>query len=75
MKDKRYNNQSIRQFIEGVYNNRLLDDGSGNVNSSVFAKFLENIPDNFVVNKGTENEEKYKDVLANAHALGNFYKL
>ena len=75
MKDKRYNNQSIRQFIEGVYNNRLLDDGSGNVNSSVFAKFLENIPDNFVVNKGTENEEKYKDVLANAHALGNYYKV
>ena len=75
MKDKRYNNQSIKQFIEGIYNNRLLDDGQGNVNISVFTKFIENIPDNFVVNKGTENEEKYKDVLANAHAMGNFFKL
>ena len=75
MKHKRYNNQSIKQFIEGIYNNRLLDDGQGNVNISVFTKFIENIPDNFVVNKGTENEEKYKDVLANAHAMGNFFKL
>jgi len=32
MKDKRYNNQSIRKFIEGIYQNRLLDDGQGNVN-------------------------------------------
>jgi len=66
--------QSIRQFIENVYNAQLLDDGYGNVNASVFAKFLENIPENFVINKGTENEEKLKDVIANAHALANYYK-
>jgi len=75
MKHKRYNNQSIKQFIEGIYNNRLLDDGQGNVNISVFTKFIENIPNNFVVNKGTENEERYKDVLANAHAMGSFFKI
>ena len=74
MKGKRYNNQSIKQFIEGIYQNRLLDDGSGNVNSSVFAKFVENIPSNFVVNKGPD-EEKFSDVIANAHAMGNFFKL
>ncbi len=65
---------SIRQFIENVYNTQLLDDGYGNVDASVFAKFLENIPENFVINKGTENEEKLKDVIANAHALANYYK-
>jgi len=67
--------KSIRQFIENVYNTQLLDDGYGNVNSSVFAKFVENIPNNFVINKGTENEEKLSDVLKNAHALANYYKL
>ena len=65
---------SIRQFIEDVYNTQLLDDGYGNVNASVFAKFIENIPENFVINKGTENEEKLKDVIANSHALANYYK-
>ena len=54
---------------------QLLDDGYGNVNSSVFAKFLENIPNNFVINKGQPTEEKLKDVLANAHALANYYKV
>ena len=47
--------QSIKQFVENVYNTQLLDDGYGNVNSSVFAKFVENIPNNFVINNGTEN--------------------
>ena len=67
--------QSIKQFIENVYNTQLLDDGYGNVNSSVFAKFVENIPNNFVINKGTENEEKLSDVLKNAHALSVYYKV
>ncbi len=67
--------QSIKQFIENVYNTQLLDDGYGNVNASVFAKFLENIPNNFVINKGQPTEEKLKDVLANAHALANYYKV
>jgi len=67
--------QSIKQFIENVYNTKLLDDGFGNVNSSVFAKFVENIPNNFVINKGTENEEKLSDVLKNAHALSVYYKV
>ena len=67
--------KSIRQFIESIYNTELLDDGYGNVNSSVFAKFVENIPNNFVINKGTENEEKLSDVLKNAHALSIYYKV
>ena len=67
--------QSIKQFVENVYNTQLLDDGYGNVNSSVFAKFVENIPNNFVINKGTENEEKLSDVLKNAHALSVYYKV
>ena len=67
--------KSIRQFIESIYNTELLDDGYGNVNSSVFAKFVENIPNNFVINKGTENEEKLSDVLKNAHALSVYYKI
>ena len=67
--------QSIKQFVENVYNTQLLDDSYGNVNSSVFAKFVENIPNNFVINKGTENEEKLSDVLKNAHALSVYYKV
>ena len=67
--------QSIKQFVENVYNTQLLDDSYGNVNKAVFDKFVENIPNNFVINKGTENEEKLSDVLKNAHALSVYYKV
>ena len=65
---------SIRQFLENVYANVLLDDGQGNTDSAVFAKFLENIPDNLVINAGTKDEQKYKEVIASSHALKNYYK-
>lgn len=64
---------TIRQFLENVYANVLLDDGRGNTDSAVFAKFLENIPDNLVVNAGTKDEQKYKEVIASSHALKNYY--
>jgi hypothetical protein len=65
---------TIRQFLENVYANVLLDDGQGNTDSAVFAKFLENIPDNLVINAGTKDEQKYKEVIASSHALKNYYK-
>ncbi len=65
---------TIRQFLENVYANVLLDDGQGNTDSAVFAKFLENIPDNLVVNAGTKDEQKYKEVIASSHSLKNYYK-
>lgn len=65
---------SIRQFLENVYANVLLDDGQGNTDSAVFAKFLENIPDNLVINAGTKDEQKYKEVIASSHSLKNYYK-
>ena len=64
---------TIRQFLENVYANVLLDDGQGNTDSAVFAKFLENIPDNLVINAGTKDEQKYKEVIASSHALKNYY--
>ena len=64
---------TIRQFLENVYANVLLDDGRGNTDSAVFAKFLENIHDNLVVNAGTKDEQKYKEVIASSHALKNYY--
>ena len=36
-----------------MYNTQLLDDGYGNVNKAVFDKFVENIPNNFVINNFT----------------------
>ena len=64
---------TIRQFLENVYANVLLDDGKGNTDGAVFAKFLENIPDNFVINAGTKEEQKYKEVIASSHSLRNYY--
>jgi hypothetical protein len=64
---------NIRQFLENVYANVLLDDGKGNTDEAVFAKFLENIPDNFVINAGTKEEQKYKEVIASSHSLRNYY--
>ena len=64
---------TIRQFLENVYANVLLDDGQGNTDSAVFAKFLENIPDNLVANAGTTEEQKYKEIIASSHSLRNYY--
>ena len=64
---------TIRQFLENVYANVLLDDGRGNTDSAVFAKFLEYIPDNLVINAGTKDEQKYKEDIASSHALKNYY--
>ena len=64
---------TIRQFLENVYANVLLDDGKGNTDEAVFAKFLENIPDNLVANAGTTEEQKYKEIIASSHSLRNYY--
>ena len=64
---------NIRQFLENVYANVLLDDGKGSTDAAVFAKFLENIPDNLVANAGTTEEQKYKEIIASSHSLRNYY--
>jgi len=64
---------TIRQFLENVYANVLLDDGKGSTDAAVFAKFLENIPDNLVANAGTTEEQKYKEIIASSHSLRNYY--
>ena len=60
-------NVSIYEFITDIYNNDLLQDGAGNVNSAVFAKFAENIPVNIMY-----EGESLKSVLQNAHQMQYF---
>jgi len=58
---------SIYEFITDIYNNDLLQDGSGNVNKAVFDKFVENLPVNIMY-----EGESLKSVLQNAHAMQYF---
>jgi len=61
---------SIFQYLTDVYNNDLLKDGqSGKVNSLVFKKFLENIPQ-----YNMNEDQSLKSVIAQAHE-SSFFKL
>jgi hypothetical protein len=61
------NGVSIYEFITDIYNNDLLQDGSGNVNKAVFDKFVENLPVNIMY-----EGDSLKNVLQNAHAMQYF---
>ena len=61
------NGVSIYEFITDIYNNDLLQDGSGNVNKAVFDKFVENLPVNIMY-----EGDSLKSVLQNAHAMQYF---
>ena len=63
-------NTSIYDFIANIYNNDLLQDGSGNVNKAVFDKFLENIPVNIMY-----GDESLKSVFENSHRMQYFNRL
>ena len=58
---------SVYEFIRDIYDNDLLQDGSGNVNKAVFDKFLENIPVNIMY-----GDDSLKSVFANAHQMQYF---
>jgi hypothetical protein len=63
-------NTSIYDFIANIYNNDLLQDGSGNVNKAVFDKFLENIPVNIMY-----GDDSLKSVFENSHRMQYFNRL